>query len=61
MPRAIDPQISFADLEFSRQGVRLDPTLQRISDFLGDHAELVERVPRTSSEVSRTPTPGEAA
>jgi transposase, IS5 family len=44
MTRAIDPQISFADLAFSRQGVRLDPILQAISDLIEDHPELVERV-----------------
>jgi transposase, IS5 family len=44
MTRAIDPQISFADLALHRQGVRLDPILQAISDLIEDHPELVERV-----------------
>ena len=44
MTRAIDPQISFADLEFLYQGVQLDPILQAISDLLEDHADLVELV-----------------
>jgi transposase, IS5 family len=44
MTRAIDPQISFADLAFRRQGVRLDPILQAISDLIEDHPELVQRV-----------------
>jgi transposase, IS5 family len=44
MPRLVAPQISFAELEFRRQGVQLDPTLQTISNFLEDHAELVEQV-----------------
>ncbi len=39
-----NPQISFADLEFLHQGLRLDPTLQAISDFLDQHAETVARV-----------------
>ena len=39
-----DPQITFADLEFLQQGIRLDPLLQKISDFLDDHDELVELV-----------------
>jgi len=42
--RDADPQITFADLEFLRQGIRLEPLLQKISDFLDDHAELVELV-----------------
>lgn len=58
MPRAIDPQISFADLEFSRQGVRLDPILQRISDFIGDHAELVERVRQDLERGLKNPRTG---
>src|SRR2546427_10861830 len=40
--RDADPQITFADLEFLQQGVRLEPLLQKISDFLDDHNELVE-------------------
>ena len=42
--RDADPQITFADLEFLQQGVRLEPLLQKISDFLYDHNELVELV-----------------
>ena len=42
--RDADPQITFADLEFLQQGVRLEPLLQKISDFLDDHNELVELV-----------------
>ena len=44
MTRAIDPQISFADLAFRSQAVRLDPILQAISDLIEDRPELVERV-----------------
>jgi transposase, IS5 family len=40
--RDADPQITFADLEFLQQGIRLEPLLQKISDFLDDHNELVE-------------------
>ena len=40
--RDADPQITFADLEFLQQGLRLEPLLQKISDFLDDHNELVE-------------------
>jgi transposase, IS5 family len=44
MTRAADPQISFADLEFLNQNVKLDPLLQSIADFIDQHAELVDRV-----------------
>ena len=39
-------QISFADLELMQQGMRLEPLLQAISDFLDDQEEMVERVRR---------------
>ena len=42
--RAERDQISFADLEFMAQGVLLEPLLQTISDFMEEHAELVEAV-----------------
>jgi IS5 family transposase len=42
--RTDDPQTSFADLEFIRQGVHLDPLLHKISDFIDVHHELVELV-----------------
>ena len=44
MSRAPARQISFADLELMRQGVRLEPLLQAISDFLDEHQEIVEQV-----------------
>ena len=46
MTRASNPQISFADLEFVNQGVKLEPMLQAISGFIDEHAELVEMVRR---------------
>lgn len=46
MTRASDPQISFADLEFVNQGVKLEPVLRAISKFIDEHAELVEMVRR---------------
>jgi IS5 family transposase len=46
MTRVAMAQKSFADLEFERQGVVLDPILQSISDLLDEHGELVERVHR---------------
>jgi transposase, IS5 family len=39
-------QMSFADLELLRQGVRLEPLLQAICDFLDKQPALVERVRR---------------
>lgn len=42
--RTTDPQISFADLEFIKQGVGLEPTLKAIADFLDQHAAIVRRV-----------------
>jgi IS5 family transposase len=42
--RDADPQITFADLEFLQQGIRLEPLLQKISDFLDDHDDLMELV-----------------
>lgn len=41
-----DPQVSFADLEFMRQGVQLEPTLKAIADFLNRHGDIVELVRR---------------
>jgi transposase, IS5 family len=38
------PQLTFADLELQRQGVHLDPTLQRVADFLEEHTSLIELV-----------------
>ena len=37
-------QLSFAELEFERQRVQLDPALRRISDFLDAHCELSQWV-----------------
>ena len=44
MSRATHPQISFADWELMRQGMRLEPLLQAISDFLGDQQEMIEAI-----------------
>ncbi|MDA1094887.1 MAG: transposase [Acidobacteria bacterium] len=46
MSRTTAPQRSFADLEFSWQGVQLEPTLKGIADFLDTHASLVAGVQR---------------
>jgi IS5 family transposase len=42
--RTTDPQVSFADLEFIKQGVHLEPTLKAIADFLDQHGAIVQRV-----------------
>jgi IS5 family transposase len=44
MTRITDPQRSFADLEFAKQGVCLCPVLKTISDFIDQHPELAEEV-----------------
>jgi IS5 family transposase len=44
MPRAIDPQVSFADWELMQQGMTLDPLLAAISDLLEEHHDLIEQV-----------------
>jgi IS5 family transposase len=44
MPRATDPQVSFADWEMMQQGIALDPLLVAISDLLEEHQELIEQV-----------------
>jgi IS5 family transposase len=46
MGRAAARQISFADVEPMRQGVRLEPLLAAISGFLDHQHELIERVRR---------------
>ena len=37
-------QVSFADWELMRQGLRLDPLLQAISDFLDDQHAMINQV-----------------
>jgi IS5 family transposase len=44
MPRATDPQVSFADWELMQQGMALDPLLAAISKLLEEHQELIEQV-----------------
>ena len=44
MPRATDPQVSFADWELMQPGISLDPLLAAISDWLEEHQELIEQV-----------------
>jgi IS5 family transposase len=58
MTRATDPQISFADLEFLNQNVKLDPLLQNISDFIDKHAELIAIVRRDLERGLKNPATG---
>lgn len=58
MARTARSQITFADLEFQLQGITLDPMLQRISDFLGGQAELVERVRQDLARGLKNPATG---
>ncbi len=44
MSRTADRQINFADWELLRQGLRLEPLLQAISDFLDDQKVVIEQV-----------------
>ena len=44
--RPADVQLSFADLEFLKQGIALEPTLKAIADFLDEHRAIVQRVRR---------------
>ena len=50
--------MSFADLELLRQGVRLEPVLQAICDFLDRQPALVERVRRDLVRGLRQPDHG---
>jgi IS5 family transposase len=42
--RTAQQQVSFADWELTRQGLRLDPLLQAISDFLDDQKDIIEQI-----------------
>jgi transposase, IS5 family len=56
--RTPDPQISFADLEFIKQGVRLEPALKAIADFLDQHGVIVKRVRRDLVRGLKKPATG---
>jgi IS5 family transposase len=51
-------QMSFADLELLRQGVRLEPLLQAICDFLDKQPALIERVRRDLVRGLKAPDKG---
>jgi len=42
--RTRDPQMSFIQVQLDAQGIRLDVTLQAVSDFLDEHGELLNLV-----------------
>lgn len=50
--------LSFADWEMMQQGIRLEPMLQAITDFLGDHEELIEAVGRDLRAGLKNPDTG---
>jgi IS5 family transposase len=58
MSRLLIPQLSFADLQLQNLGVHLDPTLQRIADFLKQHADLVELVRKDLERGLKKPDAG---
>jgi transposase, IS5 family len=49
VPTAAGRQFSFADWEMLHQGLKLDPVLQTISDFLDDNATIVDAIHRDLS------------
>ncbi len=61
MTRIADPQINFADIEFLTQGIDLDPILKRMSDFLDDQPQIVERVRRDLERGLKKPDTGRTA
>jgi transposase, IS5 family len=58
MSRLPIPQLSFADLELQSQGIHLDPTLQRIADFLEENTALVQIVRKDLERGLKKPRAG---
>ena len=58
MARAAARQMSFADLELLRQGLRLEPQLQAICDFLDRQPALIEQVRRDLVRGLKKPNQG---
>jgi IS5 family transposase len=56
--RLLNPQLSFADLQLQSLGIHLDPTLQRIADFLNQHNDLVELVRKDLERGLKKPAAG---
>jgi IS5 family transposase len=51
-------QLGFADLELQRLGVHLDPTLQRVADFLEEQTALIELVRKDLERGLKKPKAG---
>ena len=51
-------QMSFADWEMIHQGLQLDPMLQAISDFLDNHAAIIEAIQRDLQQGLKNPNTG---
>ena len=58
MSRLPVSQLSFADLQLQSLGVHLDPTLQRVADFLEEHTSLIELVRKDLERGLKKPTAG---
>ena len=58
MSRAAAQQISFADWELMRQGIRLERLLQAISEFLDEQQQIVDKVRRDLARGLKKPESG---
>jgi IS5 family transposase len=58
MTRAAHPQLTFADLEFIRQGIDMDENLKKISEFLDAQPEVLERVRQDLQRGLKNPKTG---
>ena len=58
MGRILPPQISFADLEWHRLGIPLDPTLQAVANFLDQQQGVVEEVRKDLERGLKNPRAG---
>jgi transposase, IS5 family len=52
------PQLSFADFQLQSLGVHLEPTLQRVADFLEEHTTLIELVRQDLERGLKNPNAG---
>ena len=58
MTRAANPQLTFADLEFIRQGIDMDENLKKISEFLDAQPEVLEMVRQDLQRGLKNPKTG---
>src|SRR6516162_7394936 len=58
MSREPNPQVSFADLEFRKQGIFLNPGLAAISSFLDQQKEIIEQGRRDLERGLKKPPSG---